>query len=492
MLAKGSLVSALRCSVSPSTEESHHIHRRVSERFTYSRTGIDQPNNLSNNLMSAISTRTGVPVSIRVGGTSMDNTIFNASNPAPLTPTGDEAVCGINTNRTIGSPWLSAFKSFNPGTRFTVELPLARHDPVNRTVFAQACIAAMPDQIQQLDAIEIGNEPDLYPLFPQPPCGPDRPSSYGPDDYAAQWKGAVNNLSKQVGALKGQKAWYQALTFSSGVNQKIWNLTSTYGWTLDSQNYSYQTKAYQLMNHSITVSEMQSAFGTAISFLKTKRIPFILGEVGSALGVDNCTPNPELYGSLGGALWTADFMLHAMTMGINRVSMQQVTNTNFSAWQPVTTPGVPKAMRGNWYGFVYAADFIGSGGNFQVQPLPIHTSHPNIVSYAGYNLGQLTKLAMLDMEFWNGVNDTGRPAVNIELADLDANITGVRVSRLTAPGGSKELENISWAGRQWSADNDGQEPKGNNSVLVKVANGSLAGNVTILASQALLLEMVRV
>ncbi|KAJ7716103.1 hypothetical protein DFH07DRAFT_762555 [Mycena maculata] len=459
------------------------MHRRVPERFTYSRTGIDQPNNLSNNLMSAISTRTGVPVSIRVGGTSMDNTILNTSNPTPLTPTGDEAVCGINTNRTIGSPWLSAFKSFNPGTRFTVELPLARNDPVNRIAFAQTCIAAMPDQIQQLDAIEIGNEPDLYPLFPQPPCGPDRPSSYGPADCAAQWTGAANNLSKQVGALKGQKAWYQALTFSSGVNQKIWNVYASLhliirrGW---------------LMNHSITVSEMQSAFGTAISFLKMKRIPFILGEVGSALGIDNCTPNPELYGSLGGTLWTTDLMLHAMTMGINRVSMQQATNANFSAWQPVTTPGVPKAVRGNWYGIVFAADFIASGGNFQVQPLPINASHPNIVSYAGYNSGLLTKLAVLDMEFWNGVNDTGRPAVDIELADLDANITGVRVSRLTAPGGSKELENIKWAGRQWSADNGGQEPKGNNSVLVKVANGSLAGNVTILASQALLLEMVRV
>ncbi|KAJ7716105.1 hypothetical protein DFH07DRAFT_973994 [Mycena maculata] len=361
----------------------------------------------------------------------------------------------------------------------------------------------MPDQIQQLDAIEIGNEPDLYPLFPQPPCGPDRPSSYGPADCAAQWTGAANNLSKQVGALKGQKAWYQALTFLSGVNQKIWNVTGIWngidegGFVKTVSQHYYQTNACaslkdQLMNHSITVSEMQSAFGTAISFLKMKRIPFILGEVGSALGIDNCTPNPELYGSLGGTLWTTDLMLHAMTMGINRVSMQQATNANFSAWQPVTTPGVPKAVRGNWYGIVFAADFIASGGNFQVQPLPINASHPNIVSYAGYNSGLLTKLAVLDMEFWNGVNDTGRPAVDIELADLDANITGVRVSRLTAPGGSKELENIKWAGRQWSADNGGQEPKGNNSVLVKVANGSLAGNVTILASQALLLEMVRV
>ncbi|KAJ6552895.1 hypothetical protein B0H19DRAFT_949901, partial [Mycena capillaripes] len=247
-----------------------------------------------------------------------------------------------------------------------------------------------------------------------------------------------------------------------------------------------------LMNHSKIFSDMESSFGSAISFLEPRGIPFILGEVGTAVGRD-CHPPPslDLYRSLGAALWTADFMLNAMAMGIQRVSMMQGTNFNFSAWQPVTTPMEHKAVHGNWYGHVFAADFIGTGGDFQIHPLPMNDTHPNIASYAGYNSGLLTKFAVLDMRFWNGENDTGRPAVDIELTDLDAGITGARVSRLTAPGGSSELFNISWARKQWSADDDGLEPEGNDSVVVKVTNGSLAENVTIFASQALLLEMIR-
>ncbi|KAF8142806.1 hypothetical protein K438DRAFT_2073502 [Mycena galopus ATCC 62051] len=443
------------------------------------------PNTFSNNLMSAISTRTGAPVHIRVGGTSMDNTIFDAANSNVLTTTGNRTACRLHTNATIGSPWLSAFKNFNPGTLFTVEVPLARRNSVNRITFAEACIAAIPGQTQQLEAIEIGNEPDLYLSFPQAPCGaPDRAKGYGPDDYATEWKMAADNLSEHVGALNGsaEKAWYQAMTLSSGVNQNLWNVY---------QGDACGTLEDQLMNHSKTVSEMQSAFGAAISFLEKKHTPFVLGEVGSAIGGRNCNPTLEIYRSLGAALWTADFMLHAMAMGIKRVSMQQGTNFNFSSWQPISTKAVPKAVHGNWYGHIFAADFIGSGGDFQIQALSPSAAHPNIVGYAGYNSGRLTKVAVLDLRFWNGVNDAGRPAVDIELANLDGDITDARVSRLSAPGGSSDLTNISWAGQQWNASNNGQEPMGNDSILIKVANGSLAGNVTILASQALLLEMIR-
>ncbi|KAJ7208376.1 hypothetical protein GGX14DRAFT_634145 [Mycena pura] len=50
-------------------------------------TGIEQPNKFSGNLMSAISSRTGAPIHIRVGGTAMDNSVFMASNDKPITVT---------------------------------------------------------------------------------------------------------------------------------------------------------------------------------------------------------------------------------------------------------------------------------------------------------------------------------------------------------------------------------------------------------------------
>jgi hypothetical protein len=194
----------------------------------------------SNNLMSALSTRTGAPVHIRVGGTSMDNTIFNASSSSPLEATGDRDACKLHTNATIGSPWLAPFKHFNAGTRFTVQVPLARVHPNNRIAFANACIAAIPGTTKQLDAIEIGNEPDLYSSFPKAPCGsPDRRAKYGPEDYAAEWKVAARKISEHVGALNAsaKKAWYQAMTISSG-NPHSWNVCvedPLYFWIVDSE-----------------------------------------------------------------------------------------------------------------------------------------------------------------------------------------------------------------------------------------------------------------
>jgi hypothetical protein len=140
----------------------------------------------------------------------------------------------------------------------------------------------------------------------------------------------------------------------------------------------------------------------------------------------------------------------------------------------------PKAVRGNRYGLVFVADFMGSSGDFQIDPLT-NATHPSIVGCAGYSAGKLTKFAVLDMRFWNS---TGRPAAHVELANLDAEITRARVLRLTAPGGSSNLENISWAGKQWSAaDNDGQEPEESNLAVVNAIKGSLT--VSISASQVI-------
>jgi hypothetical protein len=235
------------------------------------------------------------------------------------------------------------------------------------------------------------------------------------------------------------------------------------------------------MNHSKTISDMESRLGSAISFLEPRGISFIIGEGNAAIGLGSRPA--ELDGSVGAALWIADFMLNAMSMGVQRVSLTP-------PWQVATTPTEAKTVRGIWYGHVFAADFIGASGDFQILRLPVHDTHPNIASYAGYNGGILTKVAVLDMRWWNGKNETARPAVTIALTGLDAGIQDARVSRLTAPTGSRGL-NISWAGKQWSADDDGEEPENNDSVVVKVIDGTLAENVTIFASQGLLFEMMR-
>ncbi|KAF7341911.1 Glycoside hydrolase family 79 protein [Mycena sanguinolenta] len=417
--------------------------------------GHATPNTFSKFLLSQISTRIGnKPIHIRVGGTSMDNGVFSPSLTTVATrPAGDLAQCRLHTNITIGTPWVRAFEHFDAAlTRYTLQVPLARKNVSNGIEFADACLKAMPGGTVQLDAIEIGNEPNLYTADPSARCGgPDRGPNFTPEVYASGWNGYAEKLQKGVTGLGAAPKRYQALAVSSKANLGLWNLSKIFE-KLDegdhvktvSQHY-YQglangTLKDQLLTHSTTVSKMEQNFRANVEFSHAHNISFVLGEVGPALG-GNGTINPELFGTLGGALWSLDFLLYGMSMGISRVSMQQGTNFRMSAWQAVDGgKGHPEAVHGNFYGLVAGADFIGTAGDLKIRTLP--SNDADIVAYAGYNAEKLTKIAVLNLQVWNQ-GDGHRPERNITLTKLGADVKTVRMSRLTSGGGAADEKKYS-------------------------------------------------
>jgi hypothetical protein len=248
--------------------------------------------------------------------------------------------------------------------------------------------------------------------------------------------------------------------------------------------------ADQLLTHSTTVAKMESKFRANIEFSNPRNISVVLGEVGAAIGGgDNI--NPLLFGTLGGALWSLDFLLYGMSMGISRVSMQLGTNFRISPWQGVDGgAGHPKAVHGNFYGLVAGADFIGTAGNLKIRTLPMD-DHPEIVGYAGYNNGKLTKVAVLNLHIWNK-GDGDRPRRNVSLAKLGPDVKRVRVSRLTSPDGANDEDNISWAGQHFTAEDDGTtQAKGEKPAIINVTNGSPVTPVVVGASEAVLVELLR-
>ncbi|KAL1615736.1 hypothetical protein SLS54_008866 [Diplodia seriata] len=470
------------------------------------------PNAFSAFLLNQISKETGgAPLHIRVGGTSMDNMRYNpALTSRAVDITGDLDACRLHTYADLGTPWLRSFQNLAPtlAPRFTVQVPLARKDVDNGVKFADACIDALTpggggkkrdaaddddDNDGQarrlsarLDAFEIGNEPNFYPKFPGSGCRPktDRPGGWGPSNYVDEWTNYAGTLANRVGALNnsGAKNWFQTSTLSSQVdNQHEWGL--------------YQADATkdlkeELLTHNTTVSRMQDKFGANIAFAKKSNIPFILGEVGSAIGADSDATNTDLYDTLGAALWTLDFLLHGMSLGIRRVSMQLGTNFRISAWQPVDTANHPMAVHGNYYGLVAGASFVGGDGNLQIRPLDAVDGHPNIVGYAGYHGGKLSKIAMLNFQVWDG-GAGDRPAKNISLAKLGGDVSEVRVSKLTAAKTTAD-SGITWAGRRWTAEKNGTEyADGEKPVTIGVQNGVPAKNIVVKASEAVVVEILR-
>ena len=64
-----------------------------------------------------------------------------------------------DTNITIGPSFFEAFNKL-PGAQYVLQVPLVRQNLASSVAFAKAAFAAAGPRIQ---AVEIGNEPDLYP-----------------------------------------------------------------------------------------------------------------------------------------------------------------------------------------------------------------------------------------------------------------------------------------------------------------------------------------
>lgn len=233
---------------------------------------------------------------------------------------------------------------------------------------------------------------------------------------------------------------------------------------------------------------LETKFRHNINFLHNNRpaTPFILGEVGTVLSDSNKNPNQKLFNTLASALWTLDFLLYSMNMGVERVSMQMGTSFAMSAWRPVAT----KSVHANFYGLVAAADFIGTKGNLKIKPLATD-GHPNVAGYAGFHDGKLATVAVLNMNFWERTaGEQQRPRREIRLTGLASEVKRVKVLRLSAPGGATD-SSVHWAGRRWTAENDGKEYQdGQKPLTTNVSNGAPVRNVDVGPSEAVLVEIL--
>lgn len=155
----------------------------------------------------------------------------------------------------------------------------------------------------------------------------------------------------------------------------------------------------------------------------------------------------------------------------------------FDHWQP-------GRVQGGWYGHVFVADFIGrdTGNNLRVYELGELDGgeDADLVGYAGYENGQLAKVAVVNLRLWDGDHPRNRPKgkITLNLEGVEDG-TEVTVRRLTGPSGV-QTSGITWAGLDWPAECNGKETlKSNTTAKAKVTGGKV--NVTINATEAVLL-----
>ena len=120
---------------------------------------------------------------IRVGGTSGDQAAYDPNQQQANCWPYDKPTDGLLVPIVLGRDWLAGFKNV-PGARYILELPLANSSVEQTVQFAKDVLKGIDSQ--SLEAVEVGNEPNLYPT--QEYRGKTkRPSTYAPKDYVSEF-----------------------------------------------------------------------------------------------------------------------------------------------------------------------------------------------------------------------------------------------------------------------------------------------------------------
>ena len=305
---------------------------------------------------------------------------------------------------------------------------------------------------------------------------------------------------------------YQGLAIASGAQFPPWDVPTLFNAGVDtnpsdlkSVSYHYYQTYYNnnisttLLNHTDTVSHL-SVFEPSLAYLQsspnTSTIPFVLGEIGSALnGVvnGNQVNDFSLEGVLGSAIWTVDFLLYAASIGVSRVSMQQITGGGYDGWQPVeyntALYGLEQpATLPPYYGYLFVADFIGPDPSSDLKISNIDLNSEQASAYAGYEGGNLTKIALVNTEYW--LSDWGipRPTQTFTIA-VPEGVSSVVVDKLLGPDGAGSKNNITWAGESYGFESGGKAVAAtDSSETYPVVDGEVS--VDVPAVEAWLLKLV--
>lgn len=233
----------------------------------------------------------------------------------------------------------------------------------------------------------------------------------------------------------------------------------------------------------------------------------VLGETNSV----SCSGKSGISDTFGAALWTVDYALTALTIGLKRVYFHLGHESDYSPFIPLTFEKdgqtIEAGMRANWYGFHFLS-WLGSNtsDSYSISSL----TDANYTDLSGYAIttedNRLEQLVFIDLGVWNTseslsnpstysgddsspeyASNGSRPTYSLQLSTEWDEGTDYQVFRLTGPG-TNAKSNVSFAGL--TVNNATGKPEG---ALVYESgtvgeNGMV--NVTIDMAQAILVNPI--
>ncbi|GAB1312749.1 Glycoside hydrolase family 79 protein [Madurella fahalii] len=426
-------------------------------------------NKFSDNLVASLASRMAAPPVIRIGGTSGDIITFN--------PNQEEAAhcvaepCNSAATFILGKSYFDALSCFQ-SAHFSIQAPLTEGNPNRTNIIAYIQRAYDALGASRVNAIALGNEVNWYE---------DNAALYVADAQAA--KNAITS-AVDVGsgriwevldtasehASTGAAPYTVKGVFDAGINRdgRVKYVAEHY--------YQFDGKTRGIQNHLLNHTALRRKLGNYSASIQYTRntagAKFILSETGGPLGVTD-----DVQTFFANTLWSVNFQLYAMSLGVSRVSLVQRPEARRSLWIPAAGLAVPgPRVQAPYYSLPFVADFIGKTVSGDRGVVNVDLGSPFLSAYVMFEGTTLARIAVVNLREYAG--EGARNAVKIRLENLGS-VGQVQVGRLHAAAGTAaggfdvNGKNITWAGQQWSYQVD----RGNGHGTVQRKTLPVAGGV---------------
>lgn len=267
----------------------------------------------------------GQPPVLRIGGNSTDQTWW----PMPGTITPD----GISFALT--KDWLSAARALaiDLNAKLLLGINLAANSPALAGAEARALVGTIG--ARHIDALEIGNEPDVYTEFAwfRSRSGRvyyARPASYDLESYFAdfaRWRAVLPAGLPVAGPAFATATWMSELPSFLSADPGT-NLITFHRYPLRACETSPQAPDYPSIANLLSDSASSGLAQSIAPFVTTAHgagVPFRLDELNSA----SCAGKPGVSNSFASALWVLDTLFNLASVGVDGINIHTLPGASY-------------------------------------------------------------------------------------------------------------------------------------------------------------------
>ncbi|KAJ4499327.1 hypothetical protein C8R41DRAFT_815319 [Lentinula lateritia] len=432
------------------------------------------------NYLSQIRSRTGSnDVRIRVGGNSGDVSTYVPTQASPMLiltdPDADSNSQPVNYGPMLWEVMEKVSEEVN-GVQYLIGLTI-------NTTNTDSVIAGDATKFlgNHLDAMLLGNEPDLYTAHDQRP----NVVNYTVDDYIGEYSAALHDISNTTAGdlTNGHNVagptvccdWDLATLLDQGYLSNFTNVLKYITLQHYPQNncfgsYQYQLVYYTQHGNLVDLAAWQKPGINIITGNTTRGAPrMLMSEFNSA----SCGGIPGISDTFAvGALWSIDYALQLASVGYTAAYIH--TREQGISYNLVTPPNVSEINTGPWttdppfYALIATAEILASSNGIIINDLNVSTDVNATIG--GYAIYDATNSSLNRIVLFN----YGTDSIEFRLPSgiKATNPTNATVKYLSASSITEKYE-IAWGEQTFLGAGDGKPISANTSNGWAYANQSV-------------------